>query len=148
LLAPAAKKRWEKTYTLVPGGIRKWHLVAEGLHRLSILVFGGLSNNHGGSCLGWAGGGCRRRRDLLGVQGADLKLGLVLLENALVVVLPELLAGILSGYAREDLLAAWEPVTSVSIPAFCRGARVRAGHTWMVLLEGCEIVDILINDDV
>jgi hypothetical protein len=34
-----------------------------------------------------------------------LELSLVLLEDALVVVFPELLAGVLAGYAREDLLA-------------------------------------------
>lgn len=148
MLELTAEKIWEETYTLVPSGVRKWHLVAEGLQRLSLLVVGGFGHNHGGSGFGRAGGGSGRRLDLLGVEGADLELGLVLLENTLVVVLPELLAGILSGYARKDLLAACEPVTSVSIPAFFRGPRVRAGHTWVVLLEGCQVIDILIDNDV
>lgn len=40
----------------------------------------------------------------LRVQRANLKLLLVLLQDALIVVLPELLAGILSSYSLEDLL--------------------------------------------
>lgn len=41
----------------------------------------------------------------LRVERADLELLLVLLQDGLIVVLPELLAGILSSYSLEDLLA-------------------------------------------
>ena len=40
------------------------------------------------------------------VRPADLELGLVLLEDTLVVVFPELLGGVLAGYPLQDLLAA------------------------------------------
>lgn len=61
--------------------------------------FLGHSNGHG------LGGGFGL--GLLGVQAANLELALELLQDALVVVFPELLRGILAGYALENLLAAF-----------------------------------------
>ena len=55
-------------------------------------------------CWGRCGRRSRGSGSLLRVQGADRELLLVLLQNALIVVLPELLAGILSGYSLQDLL--------------------------------------------
>lgn len=42
----------------------------------------------------------------LGIEGADVELGMPLLEDALVVVFPELLGRILAGDSLQDLLAA------------------------------------------
>jgi predicted RNase H-like HicB family nuclease len=70
-----------------------------------------------------------------------LQLLLVLLEDAVVVVLPELLGGVLSGDTLED---------------YCQSAQIcwklYEEHTLlasrMLLLEVCEIVYIFVNDDV
>jgi len=59
-----------------------------------------------GSCwwrgLGWS---WRSGGLWLGVKGSDLELLLVLLQDAFIVVLPELLGGVLAGDSLEDLLS-------------------------------------------
>ena len=98
----------QTTYTLVPVGVAERDLKAEGLKRLGRLLLssrGLLSRRRGGlrRGLGCLGLGLRLG---LGVQRADLKLCLVLLEDALVVVLPELLGSVFTSNALEDLLTA------------------------------------------
>lgn len=93
-----------RSYRLVPRRIGIWDQVAIRVQSLGLLGFyGWLGSYDTGVCLwldqllfllgrsGWRCGRCS-----LGVQRANLKLLLVLLENALVVVLPELLRGILA----------------------------------------------------
>lgn len=65
------------------------------------LLCGRLLGDGSGSGLG---GGLRLGLGL-GVEAADLQLGLVLFQNAFIVVLPELLRGVLAGDSLKDLLA-------------------------------------------
>lgn len=51
----------------------------------------------------------------LGIEGANVELGMPLLEDALVVVFPELLGRILAGDSLQDLLAAYRHETLVYI---------------------------------
>lgn len=101
---------WIKTYALVPARVRKGNLLAIWLQRLSLLFALGrdgllgcsglVGHSDGHGFCGWLG------LDFgLGVEAANLQLALVLLQDALVVVLPELLGCILAGYTLEDLLA-------------------------------------------
>jgi hypothetical protein len=62
-----------------------------------------------------------------------LELGFEPLEDAFVVVFPELLAGVFACYAREDLLAAW---TEMVLLALARkdGTRGKGGKTG---IPGC-----------
>lgn len=122
------------TYALVPAGVgigdevAKWsqgvRLVVRDLDllgRFRCSVHGrwlGL-DRHGG---GGGGGGSIL---WLGIQRANEEGALVLIEDALVVVLPELLGGVLAGDACEDLLA-----------------------TRVVVLELCQIVDVVVDNDV
>lgn len=94
-----------ETYALVPAGVGEGNQVTVGLEGLGLLfdgllgLLGGLGRGGGGRGLGGLDLG------LLGVEGADLQGLLVLLEDALVVVFPELLGGVLAGDTGEDLLA-------------------------------------------
>lgn len=95
---------------MVPTWVCEGDLRAERLQRLGVLLAlggdgllrgGGLGGGNGhGLCGGF------RLHLWLAVEAADLELPLVLLQNTLVVVFPELFGGILSGYSLEDLLAA------------------------------------------
>lgn len=112
-----ATSTWEtgtigrETYALVPAGIGKGNLLAKGIERLRLVLLlldggdglgGRLDDGRRlGFCLGLGLG--------LGVEGADEKLGLILLQDTFVVVLPELLGGVLASDALEDLLAACKP---------------------------------------
>ena len=93
---------------MVPDRISKWDLVTKRLQRFLLLLFNwcGCWGSFSLWCR-WGGGRCGRCGGLLGVERADLELGLILLEDALVVVLPELFAGILACDTGEDLLSAW-----------------------------------------
>lgn len=105
---------------MVPAGIGERNQLSKRLEGLALL--GGRlgdDGSSGGLRLG-SGSGRRRRRSLrfrlrLGVEGADKELIMVLLENALVVVLPELLGCILAGYALQDFLAAWTEICASAI---------------------------------
>lgn len=106
-ITPSKKSPPNKTntYTLVPRGVGERNQITIRILRLSIcrrLVVGRGSLCDWGGLLGCRGGSRRGLDDLLCVQRADLQLGLVLLQNALVVVLPELLRGILSGDSLEN----------------------------------------------
>ena len=95
------------TYVLIPVGVSEWNLLAVLLERLS-LFFLVLSRLLSGSRRGC--GSLLGLLFLLGlsIERADLQLGLVLLEDALIVVLPELLGGVLSSYALKDLLTTYD----------------------------------------
>lgn len=88
-----------------------------------------------------------------------MQLGLVLLEDALVVIFPELFRGVLAGDPLEDLLATCTrhecPLAKDRFLAFIMGcARMfwlaLAGImlTWMIILELGEVIDILIDNNV
>lgn len=97
---------YDCTYCLVPVGVGVGDQITKGIHGLGL--FGAAGNDLlGGGLLGHGSGGsgCGLDGFGLGVEGADVQLGLVLLQDTLVVVLPELLGGVLSGDALEDLLA-------------------------------------------
>lgn len=120
-------RAWIASYVLVPAGVRERNLVAEWLKSLSRLAVCLLASGRN-----WLGLGCRcgsgRRLGLLlglGIERADLQLRLVLLQDAVVVVLPELLGRILAGYALEDLLAAG-----------------------VIILELGQVIHIAVDDDV
>lgn len=115
------------TYVLVPRRITKRNLFTKGLERFRLFV--SVRNLLLGS-----GDGLGRRlghRLSLGrglrfcVERADLELGLVLLEDALVVVFPELLGGVLASYTLKDLLAAG-----------------------VIILELGQVVDVAVDNDV
>jgi hypothetical protein len=99
-------------YTLIPARIRKWDLITQGLQRFSLFLLLGSSwsrrSRRGSRLRGWSCRRSGRRGGLLGVERTDLELGFVFLEDTFIVVFPELLAGVLAGYAGEDLLAAWQ----------------------------------------
>lgn len=90
--------------------LRRWH------HNLLLFLL--LRRWRGGR---WRGGSSSFG---LGVQRANLQLLLVLLQNALIVVFPELLAGVFAGNALQDLLSAW-----------------------VLLLELGQVIDIVVDDD-
>lgn len=100
---------WD-TDSLVPTWVGKGDLRAEWLQRLGfLLALGGDGLLRGGGRLGcrnrhWLRGGFRLHLGLA-VEAAHLELSLVLLQDALIVVLPELFGGIFSGDSLEDLLA-------------------------------------------
>lgn len=99
------------TDALVPVGIGEGNLLAKGLEGFCgffaawLLLLYSLDS---GWCWlgGWSRWFCLGLRLGLCVEGSDLQLPLVFLENAFVVVLPECLGGILACYALEDFLAA------------------------------------------
>ena len=75
----------------------------------------------------------------------------VFLEDGLVVVFPELLRGVFSGDAGEDLLAACASFHRQLLRRETRTIGMKSGggiNTWMLILEGRQIIDILIDDDV
>lgn len=96
----------------------------------------------------------------LGVERTDLQLCLVLLENAFVVVFPELLRGVLAGNTLQDLLAACntEPRLARSGAEQSRRRDAVKGReeegkehrkrTRMVILELAEVVNVAVHDDV
>lgn len=97
---------------MVPGRVSKGNLVTERLESLGVFLLGSnllLCSLDG---LGCRGRGHRSSIGLrlrlggrgFGVKGSDQKLLLVLLENTLVVVLPELLGSVLAADALENLL--------------------------------------------
>ena len=94
------------TYTLVPRRIGEGDQVAIGILRLGsrrgLEIARGLRLRRGLGLLRGRGRGRSGLGLLLGIQRADLELALVLLQDTLVVVLPELLGGILSGNALEN----------------------------------------------
>jgi hypothetical protein len=71
-----------------------------------------------------------------------LQLLLVLLQDALIVVLPELLAGVLSSHSLDDLLAAWVLFLSECVS---RLPRSLWGHP--AYLELGHVVDIIVDND-
>jgi hypothetical protein len=97
-----------KTYTLVPCRICVRNQLPVSVERYQLLV--GRRRRYGarfrlrlsGRLLRRRGRRGRRRDLLLGVEGANLQLGFVLLQNSLIVILPELLRGVLAGNALED----------------------------------------------
>lgn len=114
----------EGTYALVPVRIGVWHKISKGIKRRLIFLFLALDDslrirtgrcrNSTGFCYWlrsllflrcWGGSRLFLLLNFLRVQRADLQLGLVFLENALIVVLPELLRGVFAGDAGEDLFA-------------------------------------------
>lgn len=155
VLSPQKKR---KTYALVPAGIREGDQVTVRLEGLGLVVdgllglLGGCGRGGGGLGLGGLDLG------LLGVEGADLEGLLVLLEDAGVVVLPELLGGVLAGDAREDLLAACRSpgarglacnaIATRDQPSdhqlCCSSTEVR---TWVFVLELGQIVHVFVDDD-
>jgi hypothetical protein len=101
-----------ETYALIPTRIRKGNQISKRIQRLVVVVSRSLRGRRshslarrGGLCSRWRRRGSRQCGGFLSIERANLELSLVLLEDALVVVFPELLAGVLAGYAREDLLA-------------------------------------------
>jgi hypothetical protein len=73
-----------------------------------------------------------------------LEFRLEFLEDAFVVVFPELLRGVLSGDPGEDLLAACEAASvGCSWPKGLGWA-----HTWMLILELRQVVDVLVDGDI
>jgi hypothetical protein len=106
------------TYRLVPVGIATRNEITKLVKRFGGLfgISSGLRSHDTGlglrldnlllllGCWRRGGGRCWGCRLCLRVQRADLELLLVLLQDGLIVVLPELLAGILSSYSLEDLL--------------------------------------------
>lgn len=112
----------EETYALVPVWIAKRnHITKLLLHRSGNLGGGRGSGSRGGSSRGSLGED--GSKGLLGSRGsgggssgssggwsladlADLELGGVFLQDALIVVFPELLGGVLAAYALENLLSA------------------------------------------
>jgi hypothetical protein len=139
---------------LIPDGVGKGDLVSSNIQWLRILI----SLRREGLLLGcrlrllrWWWGRRRGGRcgDLLCVQRADLELGLIFLENTIIVVLPELLAGVLARDTAEDLLAAWQKADVSSLEQEKREAeRLGQKLTWVLVLEFGQVVDILVDDDV
>lgn len=82
----------EETYTLVPGGIGKWNQIT--IRLLWLAKCSRLNLARGRWCrLGfrsWSWGGLGLGLSLLGIQRTDLELTLVLLQDSLIVILPEL----------------------------------------------------------
>jgi hypothetical protein len=125
MFADAESHRWQidrNTYTLIPTRICKWDQIAIGIQglRLDSLDCRHWHNSPALSLrlhnflllLWWRYRWCRwRGLNLLGIQGADLELGFVFLEDAFVVVFPELLGCVLSRDTSEDLLPAWTRTT-------------------------------------
>lgn len=83
-----------------------------------------------------------RRSSLLRVERANLQLFLVLFQDALVVVLPELLRGVLSGDSLQDLLS-----TRVLVLYDTSESRATRDIFHGTYLEFGEIVDVFVNDD-
>jgi hypothetical protein len=115
----AELRSWQlqrKTYTLIPTRIRKGNQISIGLQRLRLLNRRG-GNNRPALCLWrggrWRGWWCCYRRGfhLLGIQRPDEELRLVLLQDALIVILPELLGCVLASDSRENLFATWSTNT-------------------------------------
>lgn len=91
------------THRLVPCRVRIRDQVAVWIQGPCLFRsgFGGLRRNSAGHSF-WLDDFLLLLRSGLGVQRADLQLLLVLLEDALVVVLPELLGRVFAGNALED----------------------------------------------
>ena len=107
----------EEAYALIPRRIAVRNQVTERIPHVHGRRRGRARRRGDGAGLGRGFGRgalvgrCRRRRGgrrLLRVERADLQLRLVLLEDALVVVLPELLRGVLAGDALQDCARALE----------------------------------------
>lgn len=94
---------------MIPSRVGEGDLGAERLERLGLLLRLWHYRFLCGSLFGYSDDSGLGRRFCfdfgLGVEAADLQLTLVLLQNAFIVVLPELLGGILAGDSLEDLLA-------------------------------------------
>jgi hypothetical protein len=150
------KGRGRGTYTLIPTRIRKGNQVPKRIQRLYLFHLFFRHRNHSSTLRRWfrylRRRCCRRsgrRRGFLRVQRADLEFRFVFLEDGLVVVFPELLRGVFSGDAGEDLLAACASFHRQLLRP--RTIGVKSGgeiNTWMLILEGRQIIDILIDDDV
>ena len=138
--------------SLVPVRVAEGDLRAEGLQGLGLALGRCLAHGLGLRRLDGDGAGCGLRLGGLGglglgVEGADEEFLLVLLEDALVVVFPELLGSVLSGYALEDLLTAW--VVSVNMPPRIDFEGHELGRrTWVVILKCGQVVDVAVDNDV
>lgn len=95
----------------------------------------------------WSSGRGRGSGLLLSVQAADLELRLVFLEDAFVVVFPELLGGVFASDAGEDLLAAYGEGGLLAVLVE-EGRWYEGRQTWMLILELGQVVDVLVDDDV
>lgn len=109
--------------------------------------------------LGWRRSRRRSRRSGLGVERTNLKVLLVLLEDALVVVFPELLGSVLAGnplencaglvYRSESAIGALQVLLffpPVIVSNFSDNYRV-SSHTGMLILEFGDVVDVLVDND-
>lgn len=143
------RTRKAETHALIPTRIREGNQITVRIQRLHLLyrLLGHLHHRLTRR-LWFRSLWCRcRRSSLLGVEGANQEFRLVLLEDAIVVVFPELLAGVLASNAGEDLLAACAPISLVF------GGDRDAGegkikYTWMLILELGQIVDVLVDDHI
>lgn len=143
------------TYALVPARIRERDLLAERLQGLLILAFRGggflrrnrLGRSHRRWLCCWLGLELRLGLGLslgLGVEAADLELALVLLQDALVVVLPELFGSILASDPLENLLTACQVRREGTSDVFVyfrdgvdiRDAPVASGNSYLDGLPG------------
>jgi hypothetical protein len=83
-----------------------------------------------------------------------LQLAFVFLEYTFVVVFPELLRGIFACYTGEDFLSAWCCTASAhtSLSLVIWGWELGLGRggigTRMLILERCQVVDILVDNNV
>lgn len=94
----------DQTYPLVPSRIRKRDQITIGLLRPSRFRRTNM-NSLRGLCLGCLRRGRSRSRSIshfLGVQRPNLQLRLVLLQNPLIVIFPELFRGVFPGDFRKD----------------------------------------------
>lgn len=100
------------THVLVPARIAKGNLISIRLKGIRLLTARSLllSSSDSFGCSRRSGSGLGLGLGLGGlglcIEGSDLKLLLVLLQDALVVIFPELLRRVLAGDALENLLAA------------------------------------------
>lgn len=137
------------TYRLVPVGVCVGNQVTEGVHGLVLFRGGvaldavGVGNGSVGLNLDWLRCGLGLWLGLA-VEGADHELLLVLLQDGLVVILPELLGSVLSGNTLEDCCM------SVAISFFIVYPLLSLTllSTRVLIGELGDIVDILVNDDV
>jgi hypothetical protein len=118
------------THILVPCWVTEGDLVAKSLEGLRVVGprHGRLGRVDGllgrGGLLGRLGGGFG-----LGVEAANLQLVFPLVEDGLVMVLPELLGGVLACYTLEDLLATYWSLVDYVVESIARlpGWLARAG---------------------